>query len=101
MKHTNLKLERQEAETSDFLYYYFFLVFYVFSLFTLQAMTSKRILTYLKCIKKNEINRGHADDQKHISHTVSHKRFLVYYRLCSEMTGKVFLFVFHGLIVLH
>ena len=50
----------------------------------------KCILTYLYCIKYNEINICNSDAQKYISYTGSHKRFLIHNELCLKMAGNVF-----------
>ena len=58
----------------------------------------KHILIHLNCTKYNEINKCHLDMQKRVSYknwykysyTGSHKRYLLYYGLCLEMSGKIF-----------
>ena len=49
----------------------------------------KRTLTYLSCTKYNEINICHSDEQKHISYTESHKRFLIHYDVCLVMAAII------------
>ena len=50
----------------------------------------KLILTHLDCTKCNEINIGHSDLQKHVSDTVSHKGFLIYYGFFLKTVENIF-----------
>ena len=50
----------------------------------------KRIVINLAPTKYNEINIFHSGVQKYVSHTGSHKRFLIYYEQNLETAGNVF-----------
>ena len=43
----------------------------------MRGKCSKRILTYLYCIKYNETNMRQSNVQKHAPYTGSHKRFMI------------------------
>ena len=50
----------------------------------------KYILLYLYCINYNEINIYHSGVQKHVSHTGSHRRLVIYYGLQLKAPGNVY-----------
>ena len=56
----------------------------------LRGRKPNRTLTCLYYVKYNEINICHSDVQKYVSYHRSHNKILIYYRLCSETTEKVF-----------
>ena len=95
-----LDLHKHVSHKKWYKYYKYFLYRFTQKFYaTLRSMGEKflkRILTYSYCTKHNEINLV----KNHVSDVGSHKKFLIYYRLCLETDGNIFSIMFYGLLLL-